>query len=59
MTLAIINALDSSPLPKWLTFIILVAIFIVASVVSGYLTFKYRVNNREKLENRENKEPGE
>lgn len=62
MILAIINSLDTfSPLPAWLVVIVLTIIFIIVSLITGYLTFKYRVNRtnedkKEKMDNYQNNE---
>ena len=42
MTSAIIKALDTSPLPTWLTVLIMVVIFIIVSVATAYFTYKSR-----------------
>lgn len=41
----IIEAIDTSPLPTWLAILILVIVFIAASALTGYLTFRYRMNS--------------
>ncbi len=41
MTFQIINAVNTDPVPSWLTIVICVAIFIAASVVSGFFAYKY------------------
>jgi uncharacterized membrane protein len=40
MTSAIINALDTSPLPTWLVVLLMVVVFIVVSVTTAYFTYK-------------------
>lgn len=45
MISAIINSIDTSPLPTWLAILILVIVFIAVSAVTGYLTFRYRMNS--------------
>ena len=45
MTLATINALSGSPLPTWLVVVLCVVIFVAVSVITGYITYKCRVNS--------------
>ncbi|MBR3422569.1 MAG: hypothetical protein IKG98_10990 [Ruminococcus sp.] len=59
MTSATINALDASPLPTWLTVLIMVAIFIAVSVISGCLTYKYRVKRRKGVQDSNENESAE
>lgn len=44
MTSQTINALGTSPLPIWLVVVLCVVIFVAVSVLTGYLTYKYRIN---------------
>ncbi len=44
MTSQTINALSGSPLPTWLVVLLCVVIFVAVSALTGYLTYKYRVN---------------
>ena len=45
MTSRIINALSGSPLPTWLVVVLCVVIFVAVSVITGYITYRYRVNS--------------
>ena len=59
MTSLTINALSGSPLPTWLVVVMCVVIFVAVSAVSGYVTYRYRVNSskgvQEKNENESDK----
>lgn len=45
MTSATINAAAASPLPTWLVVVLCVVIFVAVSVVTGYVTYKYRIKS--------------
>ncbi|MDO4863008.1 MAG: hypothetical protein Q4A05_02460 [Ruminococcus sp.] len=45
MTSATINAAAVSPLPTWLVVVLCVVIFVAVSVVTGYVTYKYRIKS--------------
>ena len=59
MTSAIINAIDTSPLPTWLFVLLLVAVFIAVSAVTGYLTFKLRVKAPKGVQKKDEHESAE
>lgn len=48
MTFRIIRAVDTSPLPLWLTITLLVALFIAVTVIAAVISYRYRLNKLRK-----------
>ena len=59
MTSAIIDAADKLPMPAWLFVLLLVAVFIAASVVTGYITFKYRTKSSKGVQEKNDEKSAE
>lgn len=45
MTLATINAADTSPLPEWLAVILLVALFLAVTAAAAFVTYRLRMKS--------------